>query len=307
MSIKITALVINPVTLLLITFTVVLFICISWMAGLEMTSCSPASSLTQAAKLEQVTLWDLFERAAKAQYGDNIQVIKTPWTQTKLDNLNFELSVVSKDREPKETRRTIVDINMKEYKNSGQKEVDETIVQVHKSTSKSQGNRYSFSATKGVSLGIESNIGAQVMGVAMVGGSLGVNLKYGKEKSTTTESEETQATTLSFTYSQEEKISVSPGTKVKATITTYSVKYEQQYAVKFAIDSSVNIPVTYKTRCQQTCFGRSTGLVNVKQLLKSLPNFCIEDGKATFTQTGTLSWVGEGCSVDKLEEPLTQI
>ena len=277
------------------------------MAGIEMTSYSPTVPLTEAAKTDLATLWDLFERAAKAQYGDNVRVIKTPWAQTKLDNLNFEVSVVSMDMEPKETRRTIVDINMKEYKNNGQKEVDKTIVQVHKSTSKSHGSRYSFSATKGVSWGIGSNIGAQVMGAAMAGGSLGINAKYGREKSMTTESEETQATTLSFTYSQEEKISVSPGTKVKATITTYSVKYEQQYVVKFAIDSSVNIPVTYKTRCQQTCFGRSTGLVNVKQLLNSLPNFCIEDGKATFTQTGTLSWIGEGCSVDKSEEPLTQL
>ena len=272
-----------------------------------MTSYSPTSSSTQVVKAEEVTFWDLFERAAKAQYGDNIKVIKTPWAKTQLDNLNFELSVVSADREPKETRRTIVDINMKEYINRGQKEVDETVVQVHKSTSKSQGNRYSFSTTKGINWGIGGNIGAKVIGLAMGEAGVGVSANYGKQKSTTTGSEESQDTSLSFTYSQEEKISVSPGTRVKAKITSYRVKYEQQYVLKFAIDSSLNIPLTYKTRCQQTCFGRNSGFVNITQMLNILPNFCIEDGKATFTQAGTLSWIGEGCSVDKLEEPLTQI
>ena len=145
------------------------------MARYEMTSYSPTGSSSQTATTEQVTFWDLFERAAKSQYGDNIRVIKTPWAQTKLGNLNFELSVVSMDEEPKETRRTIVDINMKEYINRWQKEVDETIVQVHKLTSKSQGNRYSFSTTKGVNWGIGGNIGAKVIGLAMGEAGVGIS------------------------------------------------------------------------------------------------------------------------------------
>lgn len=118
--------------------------------GVEMSSYSPADSSFQQVKAEEVTFWTLFERAAKAQYGANIRVIKIPQTTNLLDNLNFQLSVASVDIEPKETGRTIMDINMKEYTNNGQKEVDETVVKVHKSTSRSQGNRFSFSTTKGV-------------------------------------------------------------------------------------------------------------------------------------------------------------
>ena len=272
--------------------------------GIEMNSYSPANSSLQPAKKEEVTFWDLFEQAAKVQYGANIRVIKTSWTTSLLENLNFQLSVAAVDREPQETRRTIVDINVKEYTNSGQKEVDETMVKVHKSTSKSQGNRFSFSTTKGVNWGVGGNIGAEVMGLAMGGGSVGINANYGRQKSTTTGSEQLADTSLSFSYSQEEKISVSPGTRVKAKITTYTVKYEQRYVLKFAIDSNLNVPLTYKTRCQQSCFGKSYGTVNITHILNSLPDYCIEDGKATFTQTGTLSWIGEACTVDKTEESL---
>ena len=271
---------------------------------MELNSYSPANSSLNHATTDQVTFWELFERAAKAQYGANIRVVKTSWTTSLLDNLNFELSVASVDREPVETRRTIIDINTKEYTNSGQKEVDETMVKVQKSTSRSHGNRFNFSTTKGVNWGIGGNIGAQVMGLAMGGGSVGVNANYGRQKSTTAGSEQLADSSFSFSYSQEEKISVPPGTRVKAKITTYTVKYEQQYVLKFSIDSSLNVPLTYKTRCQQSCFGKSTGSINITQILNTLPEYCIENGKATFTQTGTLSWIGEGCTVDKSEESL---
>ena len=170
-------------------------------SGMEMNSYSPANSSLQHAKADQVTFWELFERAAKAQYGANVRVIKTPWTTSLLDNLNFELSVASVDSEPQETRQTIVDINMKEYTNNGQKEVDETMMKVQKSTSRSQGNRFSFSTTKGVNWGIGGNIGAQVMGLAMGGGSVGVNANYGRQKSTIAGSEQLADTSFSFSCS----------------------------------------------------------------------------------------------------------
>ena len=255
---------------------------------------------------EQVTFWNLYEHAAKNQYGDNIRVVKTPWATKQLEDLSFEVSVVSADMNPTESRRTIIDINMKEYTNRGKREVDETMVKVSKSASKSKGSRYSFSTTKGVNWGIGGNIGAQVMGLAMAGGSASVSANYGRQKSTTTGEEQSEDSSFTFSYEQEEKISVPPGTQVKARITTYSVKYEQKYTLKFSISSTLNLPVIYRTRCQQMCFGicRNTGFVNVAQMIRTLPNYCTEDGKATFTQDGILSWVGEGCNVDKCEEPL---
>ena len=276
--------------------------------GIEMTSYSPASHAQKSAKEDTVTFWELYERAAKNQYGENIRVIKTPWAKKLIDDLNFEVSVVDAEQTPKETSRTIIDINMKEYTNRGQKEIDETMVKVSKSTSKTKGSRYSFSTTKGVNWGIGGNIGGQVMGLAMGGGSASISANYGRHKSTTTSKEESEDNCFTISYEQEEKISVAPGTRVKARITSYTMKYEQRYTLKFSIPSSLNIPVTYRTRCQQMCFGicRNAGFVNITQMLQTLPNYCIEEGMATFTQDGILSWIGEGSSVDKSEEPLQQ-
>ena len=118
--------------------------------GVEMTSYSPANRAQKPAKGDTVTFWDLYERAAKNLYGENIRVIKTPWAQKQLDELNFQISVVDAEQTPKETSHTIIDINMKEYTNRGQKEIDKTMVKVSKSTSKTKGSCYSFSTTKGV-------------------------------------------------------------------------------------------------------------------------------------------------------------
>ena len=270
-----------------------------------MSSYSPTSA-QKPAKGDTVTFWELYERAAKNQFGEDIRVIKTPWATKQIDELNFEISVVDAEPTPKEATRTIIDINMKEYTNHGQKDVDETMVKVSKSTSKTKGSRYSFSSTKGVDWGIGGNIGGQIMGIAMVGGNASINANYGRHKSTTTGKEESEDNSFTISYEQQEKISVAPGTRVKARITSYSVKYEQRYTLKLSIPRSLNIPVTYRTRCQRMCFGicRNAGFVNITQMLMTLPNYCIEEDKATFTQDGILSWIGEGSSVDKAEEPL---
>lgn len=69
--------------------------------GVEMNSYSPASA-QQPVNAEQVTYWDLYECAAKNQYGANIQVMKTPWATKQLDNLNFEVSVLCANMNPTE-------------------------------------------------------------------------------------------------------------------------------------------------------------------------------------------------------------
>ena len=276
--------------------------------GVEMTSYSPAatSRAQKPAKGDTVTFWDLYERAAKNMYGENIRVIKTPWAKQQVDNLSFTITVANAEQTPKETSRTIIDINMKEYTNRGQKEIDETMVKVSKSTSKTKGSRYSFSTTKGVDWGIGGNLGAQIMGLSMVGGNASISANYGRHKSKTTSQEESEDNCFTISYEQEEKISVPPGTRVKATITSYSVKYEQRYTIKLSILGSLNLPVTYRTRCQQMCFGicRNSGFVNIKQMLQTLPNYCVEEDMATFTQDGILSWIGQGSAIDKSEEPL---
>ena len=82
---------------------------------------------------------------------------------------------------------------------------------------------------------------------------------------------------------------------VKAKITTYSMKYEQGYVVKFSLPSSLRISVAYKTQCQQMLCGFNNRYITAAELCASLPSFL---------QPGTLSWIGEGSTIDKQVEPL---
>ena len=88
------------------------------------------------------------------------------------------------------------------------------------------------------------------MYMAMAGGSASINAHYGRSKSKTEGSETSQSDAFEFCYEQEEKITVPPMCHVRAKITTYSMKYEQGYTLKFNLPSTVNLTVTYKTRCQ---------------------------------------------------------
>ncbi len=254
------------------------------------------------------TLWQLFEQAAKERYGENIRVVKTDLFETMVNNIDLQLSVVAMDQKPSEKTRTIVDINMKEYINYGKVAQDESVVRINKKTSKTERDRYTFSTTKGINFGVGGNFGAQVMGAAVAGGSIGINGHYDKSKSTTKETEKSTSEGTEYCYNREEKIVVPPGTCVKATITTYRMRYEMNYTMKLSVDRNAFLQVVYKTPCQHLCFGvfRSSGYVNIRDMFSTLPNYNPEDedDTASFTQDGALSWVGEGCSVEKTEEPL---
>ena len=69
--------------------------------GIEMSRVSPTSA-QKPAKGDTVTFWELYERAAKNQFGEDIRVIKTPWATKQIDELNFEISVVDAEPTPKE-------------------------------------------------------------------------------------------------------------------------------------------------------------------------------------------------------------
>ena len=236
----------------------------------------------------KTTMWELFEQTAKDQYGEDIKVVKTIWAQEQLDNLEFDITLEDVDEEPKEARRTIMDINMKEYKNTGE-ECDESVVRVEKSTSKSKESRYNFSTTTGVDWGVGGNIGAQIMGVAMAGGSFGVKADYHKHKSETAGKSETTGSNFTFGYTQEEKIKVPPMTKIKAKITTYSMKYEQRYTLRLSLPTDLTIPLLYKTKCQALLCGSKSTRISAEQLLYGLRGYRKEDDKVSFLQDGTLS------------------
>ncbi len=257
---------------------------------------------------DKVTYWELYERAAKQRFGQNIRVVKTKYYEDKVNNIDFQITVIDKEENPKEKTRTIVDVNMKEYINTGQTESDESIVQIQKTSSKTSSERFTFSTTKGVSYGVGGNIGVQVMAAAVAGGSIGLSGHYDRSKTKTEETEKKTEENTGYSYNQEEKITVPPGTHVEAIITTYSMKYESKYTVKFSIDKNATIPVIYRTSCQNL-FGsicRNSGFIYVRDMISTLPDYNPEDedDTASYTQVGAVSWVGEGCKVDKKERPL---
>ena len=264
----------------------------------------------KASKTDFVTYWDLYKRAAMAKYGEDIIISESKFYKDQVNKIDFDFTLVSKEEKPREATRTINDINMKEFKNRSKEAQDETVVKTNKSSSTTNEERYKFSTTKGVDLSVGANIGAQVMGLSIAGGSLGVSTGLTKKKSETKETETSNTSATNFSYEQEETMMVPARTHVKAIITTYSMKYEMNYNLRFSIKRNSFVPLSYKTRCQQCfcgIFACSTyGTVLVRDMISGLLDYKEDDEEdtASFIQGGTLSWVGEGCSVEKEEEPL---
>ena len=263
----------------------------------EMTSFSaahPQSSPPPSSCV--VTLWDRFVDAAEAKYGASIDIIDTKAARNKLFNLDFDISIVSSDPSPTEVRRAVVDITTKEFINHCEKEVDESLVKVGKSTFGWTGSRYHFS-TIGGGVSIGGEIGPKVIHLAIAGGS--TNIHACKQNLVTLEEEHK----FDYGYSHEEKILVPPKSHVKARITSYSVNYQQGFTILFSIPASVMIPVSYRTRC--LCFScLNMGYVSVAEVFSTLPNYRNESGTVSFIQRGTLSWIGEGSGIEKIVETL---
>ena len=255
--------------------------------------------------LANVTFYDLFLHAAKLKYGQSIIVMNNPWAIKALNSLEFEISILSSDPRPTEASRAVVDITTKEFTNHCEKEVDESLVKVWKQNAGWTGSRYHFSTTRGVYRGIGGDIGPQVIHLAIAGGSTTVGINASDPNNAIAKTEEQN---FDFKYSHDEKIMVPPMSRVKATITSHSVNYEQRYAILFTIPSSVKIPLSYKTSFQQMicccCGCYSTGFISTGQLCCTLPEFKDENGFVSFVQRGILSWIGEASTIVKDVETL---
>ena len=88
---------------------------------------------------------------------------------------------------------------------------------------------------------------------------------------------------------------------VKAKITTYT---EQGYTLKFSLPSSYTLSVAFKIACQRLFSRFNIRTVTAAEFCSTLPGFRHEDEKICFIQQGTLSWVGEGSTIDKKVLPL---
>ena len=115
-----------------------------------------------------------------------------------------------------------------------------------------------------------------------------------------------------FDYEQEEKVTVPPMSHVRAKITTYLMKTNQGYTLKFSLPSNLYLFVIYKTRCQRLCRyllccccrKPKRDLISAAEFCASMPNFREEGGMVSFTQEGTLSWVTKRYTIDKQVQPL---
>ena len=274
-----------------------------YQVGSESVALLQMPSGPQADAIQIVTQWDFLVNAAKSRFGRKIKVLRTSPSVTALNNFfgDLQFSVLYHDAEPTETRNTVIDVHIKEYVNRSSEERDETVTQVRRPGSITQGNRYHFTPISGLTFNFGKDIGAQIVGLAAIGGNLGV-----KEDSIASGQHHQMSSNFHFEYKQEEKISVPPNRKVKAKITTLTVKYEMRYTLEFKIPSSRFVNVTYLNRFQQFLCGlcRSCKPVYAADILQDLPNFREENGWCFFQQVGILTWIGENCYVDRTEEPI---
>ena len=253
-----------------------------------------------------ITIWDLYANAARAKYGQNIQILDTPSFTKQLYGLQFDICIVSADSQPEEVKKVVVDVSTKEYTNHCKKEVDQTVLKVGKANTVWDRSRYHFSTTRGVNCGIGGDIGPQVMRLAITGGTTRINITGNMETQSLSQN-------FAFSYGNEENVSVPPMSRVKAKIASHSVTFRQGYVVKFMIPSATSIPVSFRTEFQQSfrkwccccpcrCF--EIGSVSAAQLCCTLPDYRDENGMVSFIQHGVLWWLGEGSTVDKEVESL---
>ena len=261
-----------------------------------------------------MTFKELLDEAAKAEYGQNIRVRNTAFTDNHLEAFKNSISfkVLHRAEKPSLEGRTIVDISTKEFKNNAAEDGkdptarDTTKATVKKSTATSKGRNYEFASTQGVSWDIGGNVGLQMLAMGMAGGSFGFGGKYGKNKSKSVTVGSNLEESLGFEYSQEETICVPPGKKVHVTITTYTVQYRLNYTLEFSVPKSGSVFVSYsKSCCCGLCSDTHSRYIPYSRIVRTLPNFREDNQNAYFTEEGFLSWIGESCEVDKREAPVS--
>ena len=256
------------------------------------------------------TWWDRLLNAARIRFGSGVKLVDTANAKIQLEQFvsDLQFTVVSSSPEPSKTRPTIIDLTSKEFVNFEGKENDESIVRVVKNSPITDGIRYKFFITEGVSLDHKRNLGFQIVSLSMAGGYM----RVGTNEETT---DRRYNEDLQIHYSHEEKLIIPPRVKVTAVIKTYVTKHKQDYTLEFRIRKNRCITVNYLTKCQQRlrycccfcCCRSHIGHIFAADLLQTLPNFRQDDdrkGYCYFTLDGVLTWIGEGCSVEKSEQPV---
>ena len=269
------------------------------------------NAVSKRTQKKLVIWWQLFENGAKSRFGTDIEVWRTREAEDALIHFvqDLEFTVIRSDSEPQGTRPTVIDMSTKEFVNFGGKEKDESVIRVGKNQPICAGTRYHFSTNEGVSFDeTYTDIGARIVSLAMVGGFMrvgGDNLVR----------DEGYNVNLQFSYSHEEKITIPPRTKAKIKVITSTKKFRQKYTLEFNIPRTRYVMATYLTKCQQRCRDKccfffcgccycrpKQGAVFAADILRTLHEFKDRGGICSFMQSGTLTWVGESCNLEKTEE-----
>lgn len=255
------------------------------------------------------SLMDLYTLAVQEKFGHEIRIIVTPETTKELNKLDFELFVLSGEKKAREDRRTVVDVVQKEYINRSKTKEDETYLIGNKEDPRPEDTRYEFSAKFLNNFeDIRDYLGGLVIELARKGERLSIKHHQDRiEKLAATKRDITNS------YEQKEKIPIPPRSRVKAVSTTYEVKYKQDYELEVSTDADAKIPVKYFTRCVLclcccmpcTC-PKSTGYITAAELLQSLPDFQNRNGRASFVEKGTLSYMGALTKLDKEPYPIEE-
>ena len=276
--------------------------------AVQLETYSPiGSSIVSQQPLRQavgfISWWDKMMSAARIKYGHAIQLQSPAGVRSALSKFVEDLAftVVHSDPEPVMTRPTVIDVTFKEFTNKGEKE-DETVFYLGKNLPIAAGLRYKFTMTEGIKFDHKLNLGAQIVGLAMASGYMRVGLDHSKM-------DRTYNNGVRFNYHHKEKISIPPKTKVKARIVTSTRKYWQNYTLEFSTPRSSVICFTFHTGPGEDCnvcglCPPKEGYLYAPDIMQNLPNYRDgDDGYCSFTQSGTLSWIGEAFTVEKTEEP----
>ena len=236
---------------------------------------------------QTIRLNDALRRAAQARFG-NLTHFEP--CQFQIDDFQKRVEFRATGfQDPVETKRALIDVSIKEHTNQGS-EKDAFEINTEPQQHKSQGTGYSFSLTKGLEIGGNANIGANIFSAASVKCD----------------------TVLSKRYGIVDKIEVPPGCRVTTTIKTYAVTYGGSATVEVSAPANFSFNVRYRRRrCLNYCFGVCTlcfgmnrGILTARELFHTQDGFHVRDNVVKYTAEYSYSYLGDLTSVQKDEQKL---
>ena len=243
-----------------------------------------------------ITLQELVRDAASIKYRSEIMFTAETGVDIARFWNNSQLRVVSSSGYPREVRRAIVDVYTKEFENRGANE-EKTTVKVYKSQERPTGRCYEWFQSSGFLC--DAHVGSHILDMA-VGG------EFRSMASVNAGSASQSVNGYIYLYNQKEELTVPCNSKVKAVVSTSSVKYEVDYTIEIGVHKSTFVRFRYLNCLQRylCCCCSSRGYVSANDVLRQLPSYREDDQWAYFQQNGKLSWTGEAGHVTKVQQAL---